>query len=699
MKKQTDEQIIKEMQDRKKEADELWSSLHSSFKEMNRFVNAKDGQFTDEERNRMGDPCVQENRILSFLNFIINGAVKQDIGCDVEPVSDGADSKLARVRQAQIMKAWALGKGKQAAAMALRHAVSGGFGVITQEIAFADNSGFNKTIKYRALKDPTTFRCDPSAREPAMADMKWAIIEDHISKGGFEKQFGEWTEIRGKERDAWEKGDKKIVFQYWRILNKGQTLYAGKDGKDYTKSELEEWDEATGPKPDLGEEPTSREISEDTVQQIIITNDKVKKIKEFPGCRLPWKVIEGREYWNEGKKSLQSMGLHAMSPQKKLNFIESQKAAMFSKGPMEIVFIPTEGDTAGITAKITEAARNGSKNVIAIPYKSLDKDGNKLPPPVFKPQLLGDPMLTNEGEIAVSAIEAVIGITKGAVMSRPSDASGVAIHSSEEQAETTNFDYIDNWLTGLEELFRDTLYIIPKLGIAMQLKLAGDDQKDEVVWVNNQAAALKSGGKNYDLDEDEEYALTLRVSPNPKTMRDKAFMQMNDYAKRHPELAPLIGDLDARASLDNKYSDDIASRAHNQIKHLAPWVLEQGDSQDPKTMMLQQQLQAAQGQMQQMNQAMGQMQQEAQQKLQALTAQLQGLKADKSNESRRIELEAQIKQQGEDTAKFEALTNRLKVEQAAALKVLSPAALLSQSEGQTMPATPQPQGGAVVPSP
>jgi len=697
MKKQSDSSIIKEMQDRIKEADELWSSLHASYKEMNRFVNARDGQFTDDERNRMGEPCVQENRVLSFLNFIINGAMEQDIGCDVEPVSDGADAKLARVRQAQVMKTWSMGKGHQAAGMALRHAVSGGFGVLTQEIAYADNSGFNKKIQYKALKDPTTFRCDPSAMQPAMVDMKWAIIEDHISKGSYEKQFGEWEEMRGKNRDTWERGDKKIVFQYWRILKKGSKLYQAQDGKDYTEGELESWDEKDGdnPRPDLGEEPTMREIPEDMVQQIIITNEKVKKIVEFPGFRLPWKVVEGREYWNEGKKSLQSMALHAMSPQKKLNFIESQKAAMFSKGPMEIVFIPTEGDTAGLTSKITEAARNGSKNVIAIPYKSIDKEGNKLPPPVFKPQLLGDPMLTNESEIAVAAIEAVIGITKGAVMSRPSDASGVAIRNSEDQAITSNFDYKDNWITALEEMFRDTLYIIPKLGIAMQLKLAGDDQKDEVVWVNNQLAAAKSGAKNFDLDEDEEYALTLKIGPNPKTMRDKAFMQMNDYAKRHPELAPLIGDLDARASLDNKYSDDIANRAHNQIKHIAPWVLEQDDNQDPKTMMLQQQLQQANGQMQQMQAAMGQMQQEAQEKLQALTSQLQGLKADKSNEARRIELDAQAKAAQDDVDRFEALTNRMKVEQAAALKVLSPASLLTESEGQ--PVTPQ-SGGSIAAS-
>lgn len=682
--KQSDDKIIQEMEDRKKEGEDLWSPIHAEFRAMYRFVNAKEGQFTEDERNRMGEPCVQENRLLSFLNYIINGAVKQDIGCDVEPVSEGANDKLARVRQAQVMKIWDMGKGKQAAAMALRHAVSGGFGVITQEIAYADNSTFNKTIKYKALKDPTTFICDPSAREPAMADMKWALIEDHVSKASYEKQFGEWEDLKGKDKEKWEIGDKKLVYQYWRIIKAGTTMYSATDGKSYKQDELESWDETEkGPKPDLGDEPMSRTVSEDTVEQLIITNKKIKKRITFPGCRLPYKVIEGREYWLEGKKTLQSMALHAMGPQKALNFVKSQQTAMWSKGPMEIVFIAAEGDSAGITAKITEAARNGSKNVIAIPYKSLDAQGNRLNPPTFKPQIMGDPMLTQEAEYQVSAIEAVIGITKGALMARPADASGVAIHASEEQGETTNYDYIENWLIGLEELFRDTLYIIPRLGISMQIKLAGDDQRDQTIWVNNQAAALRMGMQNHDLDEDEEYSLNLKVGPAPKSMRDKAFLQMNDYSKRHPELAPLIGDLDARASLDNRYADDIAARAHSQIAHMAPWVLDSNQA-NPQTMALQQQLQMAQQQMQQMGQAMQQMQQEAQAKLQGLTAQLQGLKADKSNEARRIELEAAIKQQAEETAKYEAFTNRLKVEQAPALKVLSPASLLTQSEGGQM---------------
>jgi hypothetical protein len=584
-----------------------------------------------------------------------------------------------------MLKIWELGKGKMAAAKALRQQVGGGFSVIFYDISNADNSTFNKKINFKAFPDPTVFRCDPSAREPAMADMEYAIIEEDISEGSFKKQFGDWKDNTGRgDSQNWEKGSKKRIFSYWKIVKNPSNVVSGMDGKSYDEKELRAWPEGQE-KPDFGEDPKTRTNDNAEVWQYIIANREVKKKIKHPGCRLPYKVIEGREYVIDGKKSLQSMGLHAESPQRKLDFIESQKFILFSKGPLEMVFVPTEGDSAGLTDKIQDAARNGSKNVIVIPYKSIDENGHPIGAPTFRPQMLVDPNLSMESNSAIQAIEACFGMTQGAWMAQPKDMSGIAIHASEVQGETANNDFPDNWLTGLEELFRDVLHVIPMLGIQMQIKLAGDDQKDQVVWINNQVAAKKSGMQNYDLDEDEEYSLVINASPSAKSMRDKSFDQMMSYAEKFPMMAALIPDLAAKSSLDNTYSDEISQRANKFVAHTAPWAL--GANTDPRSQALMTQLQQAQQQMQQMQQAMAALQQKAQQELQEMQSRLQGLSSDKSNEAMKIKLEADAKAKSQEIDAFNALTNRLKVEQAAANAVLSPSAMLTAKEGDPISGT------------
>lgn len=677
MKKQNDRQIIEEMQRRYKEADGLWGSLSGEFKKHKRFALAPNGQWTEEETNRMGEPCMQTNRMLAYVMQVINTTVKQDIGCDITPVSEGADKVLARVRQAQIMAVWDKGDGKGAFAYALKDQICGGYGVLTQTIDWATDTGFDKKITFKALKDASTFRCDPSAKAPALCDMKYAMIESLLTKGGFEKQYGEWRDMSGPSREKWEKGEKKKIIEYWRIVKTDtRKVFLLEDGGSVTEEELKAaqmmaaMDPEGAPAPELmmnsDGKPTMRNVSDCQVEQLIIGNDKVLKKVLWPGSRLPFKVVEGREYWEDGKKSLQPMTLAAENPQKKYNFIESQKAILYSKGPLEIVFIPAGGDSAGINDKLQEASRNGSKNIIVIPYETTNAAGQALEKPIFKPPILVDAGLTTEGQLAIKDIEACFGIINAGWIDRPADASGVAIERTEAQGETSNFDYPMASFKALEELWKDTMEIIETLGIPMQVKLAGDDQREETVWVANKNAAQAHGMKNYDLDEGEEYSLIIKARPAPDTLRQKSFDQMNEFAKRHPNYAPIFADLDARSSLDNLYSDDIAERLHKAISIQFPGVL--GDSGDPRVQAAQQQVQQAQAQMQQMQQAMQQIQQQAQAQVMKLELQLAGMKANHDNEQERITLEHMIEQERVKLEAYDDVTKRMKVQK----EVLSP---------------------------
>lgn len=661
MKTQSDTKIIEEMLRREKEASDYCSTIHNDYKKFNKFSNAPDGQWTQEESNSMGKPLMQTNRVRSYGNQIVNAAVKQDIGCNVEPVSDGADLKLARVRQAQLMKVWDMGKGKQAAAYALRCSIFGNFGVIGQRIKFADNSTMNKKIEFFALKDPTTFFWDPSAVAPACADMSYCIIKTRMTKTGFEKRYGSWKRTSPGQENKWEEDDKKTIREYWRVTETKQPKIATKTGKLYSPEEIAEMEEA--PEADGG-----RDTYDCKVEQFIVANEKILSRSVWPGRRIPYKVVEGREYYQDGKKALQPMIIDAVNPQKKLNFIDSQKTLMFSKGPEELVLVPVESMTSDFIQTLSTATATGSRQIKVVGYKSTDQNGDAVGKPIFKPQLMGDQWLVEETKQAIDDIEACMGVSRAAWLANPERTSGIAIERSEAQGETSNFDFIENWLVAQEEEFRDTLEIIPSLGMTMQIKLAGDDQRNKDVWVNNPNAP--AGMENYNIDdEDEEYHLTLKVSPAPKNMRDKSFDQMMDFAKQFPMIAPMISDLAALSSLDGNYAEDISERCNKWIAANFPMVM--GQSQDPRVLAAQQQVQMLQQQLQSLSTQAGQQLQRMEAENQTLKIQLQTEKArqvgdtEKAQwEARKEELEVLIKEQDLKITQTRAMIEQTKLLQA-----------------------------------
>src|SRR5512138_3089778 len=98
--KETDEDIIKEMQERYEEAGRVWTNIHTDWKNHFAFAFAPRGQWSQADLERMGEPALQTNLLLAYVLQVVNKFVRQDIGCEVEPVSEGADKVLARVRQA-----------------------------------------------------------------------------------------------------------------------------------------------------------------------------------------------------------------------------------------------------------------------------------------------------------------------------------------------------------------------------------------------------------------------------------------------------------------------------------------------------------------------------------------------------------------------------------------------------------------------
>ena len=718
--KKGDQKIIDEMQGRKSESKSVFSALHAQFKADKRFMLARDGQWDATEKSNLGPNATQINRMKAYLFQILNAFIRQDIGCDVEPSSEGASLKLAQVRQAQVMKLWDICNGLEMLADACKDQLAGGFGVIGKRLKYANTQTFDQILEFFAVQDCTKFYWDLSAHEPGYANMSWCLHEEKLSKAEYEKRYGDWDEITDrKEKAKWETETKKRVFEYWRVTKKNKrTVYLLLDSN--TTIDKKEYDELVkahklAPAAVMGEDesalgmsdemggfeedgapltpaappeiavdeegnPRCRTVYDESAEQFIIANDKIVARSVWPIGRIPYKVVPGRKYVEDDKIFLQSMGMDAQAPQRKYNFIETQKNLLYSKGPTEVVFVPAGAAMEGLVNKLQEASRNGGRNVAVIPFVTHDEDGNLLPSPVFKPPLLGDPFLTQEAEAAIRDIEATFGMISEGFLSRKADASGVAIENSEMQAQNSMFDYPNAAISALQEYFRDLMEILPKISMPMQIKLAGDSLKKEVVWVNNARMAGNLGQPNIDLDEDEKYMLTVKAKPSADTMRKKAFMEMSEFGKRHPDLAWAIADLDAKDSLSGMHAEDISERMHRLIAQKDPSIFE---DIDPTSEALRMQLQQAQQGLQQLQQQLMQLDKEATDRIAKLEIELTAAREDNTNEAEKIRIQALIDQEKVNQGWAKLRIEEMKRQDAAMKRVISPAAGLGQQEPAT----------------
>ena len=121
--------------------------------------------------------------------------------------------------------------------------------------------------------------------------------------------------------------------------------------------------------------------------------------------------------------------------------------------------------------------------------------------------------------------------------------------------------------------------------------------------------------------------MTCEAGPSFTTKREEASVQMIEFIRAYPNAAPMIGDLLAK-NLDWPGADDIAER----LKAMLP----PRDGQNPQVMQLQQQMQ--------------QMDAQARQAVDSLRRELEGVKADRDIDQRKLIIDA-----------FEAETKRMQV--------------------------------------
>jgi len=326
-----------------------------------------------------------------------------------------------------------------------------------------------------------------------------------------------------------------------------------------------------------------------------------------------------------------------------------------------------------------EWATANTSNRAYLPYNANDTEGRQLP----QPQRQGPPPVgasfIQGGALALSDIQASIGMYRANLGAPSNETSGRAINARQREGDTANYHYIDNLSRSIEQLGRIIVDMIPKIYDTQRVaRITGDDgsidavkidpDQDEAKKLTADAMVINPGVGVYDV--------RVKAGPSYTTLRQESAEAIGQILQGNPQAFAVLGPEWARMQdwpNAEKISQMLLAMAPPPVQALA-----QGDKGIPP---------AIQAQMQQMKQENEQLKtalQEASQKLETdVVAAL--AKMEEADKDRAIDA-------------YKAQTDRLKVT-AVAMGPAEVQALVLQTLQQVLTAPPIPPDSELMPAP
>lgn len=312
----------------------------------------------------------------------------------------------------------------------------------------------------------------------------------------------------------------------------------------------------------------------------------------------------------EGKRVLEGIVRHAKDPQRMYNFwatSETETIALAPKAP----WIGAEGQFEGHKAKWNTA---NTKNHPYLEYKPISLTGQLMPPPqrlVFEPAVQA---ISHARMLASEDLKATTGVYDAALGNRSNENSGIAIQRRANQAQTSNFHFIDNLSKSIRHAGRILVDVIPKYyDGARAIRILGEDDKEEVIRIN-QEFERKGELVNYSFSVGK-YDVAVSTGPSYQTKRQESAAALLELSTKVPQLMNVAPDVLIKA-LDIPDADVLAERMK---KTLPPGLADDDENKKP----IPPQVQAQMQQMNQMLEALTQQLNEANEKIQNKTLELE----------------------------------------------------------------------------
>lgn len=564
-----------------------------------------------EQRKREGRPCLTINKLTAFTRQVINDARQNKPSIKVHPVDSSADPATADLINGLIRNIEYTSNADVAYDTAAECAVTGGVGYFRIGIDYAHDDTFDLDILIQRIANPFSVYGDPHSTAADSSDWNVCFVTETMKKADFERKYAgaakvNWEAGYGDLQSPWVDGDDVMLAEWWRreeVERPIVLLSAPAQMPDGSEVRILDAEFYAANKPlfdGLGLSVVADRVTRSwKVTQTLLTGAEVLEETDWAGKFIPVIPVYGDEVNVEGKRYFRSLIRSAKDAQRMFNYWRTTSTELVALAP-KAPFIGPKG------AFRSDAAKWATANVQSHAYIEYDPVNGGAPPQ--RQPFAGVPAgALQEALNASDDMKAILGLYDASLGARSNETSGKAIMARQREGDVATFHFVDNLVRAIRHGGRVLLDLIPHVYTGQRIvRILGQDKKPQNVPLGQPMQLPDGTERVFDLSIGK-YDLTVEAGPSFTTQREEMVSALTDLIRAYPPAAPVVGDILIR-NMDIQGAEEISER----LKALLPPQLQ---GQDPQA-------------------------QQAQQAVQQLQQALEQMKADKSLDARKVDIDA-----------------------------------------------------------
>jgi hypothetical protein len=597
-------------------------------------------------------PCLTINKLPQHVKQVTNEQRQNRPSGKVIPADDKGDVEVAEIFEGMVRHIEYMSDADVVYDTACENQVTYGEGYFRILTEYCNEDSFDQDLRLGRIRNAFSVYMDPMIQDPAGCDAEWCFISQDIEKDEYERQYPDAAPITSimsqgvgdSSLSQWinENTIRIVEYFYYTHTPTKLNLYPGNhsfyDGSTEDKQMKEH-----GLKP-----IKTRMVDVKKVMWMKSNGYEVLQEQEWAGKWIPVIRVVGNEFEVDGRIYVSGLVRNAKDAQRMYNYWVSQEAEMLALAP-KAPFIGYGGQFEGYENQWKTA------NTTNWPYLEVNPDvtdgmGATLPLPQRAPPPLAQTGLIQAKMGASDDIKSTTGQYDSSLGATSNERSGKAIMARERQGDVGTFHYGDNLTKAIRFATRQLIDLIPKIYDTERIaRIIGIDGEVSMAKINpEQAEPVKKIVDEQGVVIEKVYNpsvgyydVVATTGPGYMTKRQEAMEAMAQILQGNPQLWSVAGDLFVK-NMDWPGAQELSERL---AKTIDPKLLS-ADDEDPA-------LQAAQQQIQ----AMGQ-------EMEGMHAMLQNVsKSMEAQDMERKEFEATIKAYDAETKRIAAVQASMSPEQ------------------------------------
>ena len=532
---------------------EAWSDLYECARADVRFVDADDGQWTDQQKAaRKTRPCMTFDKVSQALDQVVGDHLQNKPGIKIRGSEDD-DKETAEIYEGLIRQIES--RGPKAYKTAFKFSVKGGIGAFEILHDYIGDDSMDQDIILGEIKDPFSAIYDPIIQVDDLRKMVWAIKFSDMAKDDFEAKYPDAattgsTKFDTSGRSDWMNEDTVRIADYYRLVPDEYEIVQLSTGEVLRFDEFEPVEDE---KLEQGVTIVNRRmVKGKKLEHYQITAAEVLEEIECMGSRVPIIPVFGKQSIVDGKLVARGLVRKAKDAQRLYNHERSTYVETVNQVPRQQI-IATQAMMEGHEDKWRDMNTSGD------PVLPFNVDSGQVPIRVGAMQV--PTALITGMQMSAEDIKSGTGLHNASLGMRSNETSGKAINARKLEGDTATYEFTDELVDSMSYAAEIMVQWIPKVyDASRQIRILGEDDAEKVVKINDVQMDFDTGEEVTlnDLSRGK-YDVKVTVGASYSTRRVETQEQLAQIMASNPEMGMLIYDLYLN-SLDIVGADEAVKR-------------------------------------------------------------------------------------------------------------------------------------------